>query len=262
MELGLAGKTAFVAAASRGIGRAVATALAREGCTVILTSSDAKRAEEAALANTAETRGAIHPDVCDVRSPTSVAQAAQRALARHGGVDILIANGPGPAPRPALDTSDADLQGALQANFLSGVQLVRAFAPRMKERKFGRILFLASTTAKEPDEGMCLSNVARAATLAYSKTLSREVAKDGITVNTILTGSVLTQRTVDLLSRDASGSGQSLDEALRHAAASVPVGRIASPEEFAQVIAFLASPRAGFINGVAFPLDGGWMRGV
>lgn len=255
MDLQLADKTALVVAASRGIGRAVAEALAREGCRVVVSSSDRSRAEQAAI-----DIGAAGAYVIDVRSQSSVGAGAEAVLADHGAVDVLVTNGPGPPPVSAATVADALLADALQANLLSAVQLSRAFLPGMIERGFGRIINLTSTTAKEPDEEMVLSNVTRAGVVAYGKTLSREVARHGITVNSVLTGSVLTQRTEDLIRRDADAAGRPYDELLREAAESVPAGYISTPAQFAPAVAFLASPLAAYVNGVVLAIDGGYMR--
>lgn len=258
MDLELSDKTALVLAASRGIGRAVAEALAREGCHVLVSSSDRSRVEQAS----AEIDGRVDGYVIDVRSAAGVEEAARTILAEHGRVDVLVTNGPGPPPGSAACVSDEQLVDALQANLLSVVQLSRAFLPAMIENGFGRIINLASSTAKEPDEDMVLSNVTRAGVVAYGKTLSREVARHGVTVNSILTGSVLTQRSDDLMRREADAAGVSYDELLREAAASIPAGYIATPEQFVPAIVFLASPLAAYVNGVALAIDGGYMRSV
>jgi 3-oxoacyl-[acyl-carrier protein] reductase len=258
MDLQLADKTALVLAASRGIGRAVAAALAREGCTVLIASSDRDRIEQAR----GEIGGRVEAYVIDVRSSGSIAAGAEEILGRHGRVDVLVTNGPGPPPGPAATVSDEDLAAALQANLLSAIQLSRAFLPAMIESGFGRIVNLASSTAREPDEDMVLSNVARAGVLAYAKTLSREVAAHGITVNSILTGSVLTARTEDLTRREAEQAGVAYEQLLEEAAASVPAGYIATPEQFVPAIVFLASPLAQYVNGVALAVDGGYMRSL
>lgn len=225
---------------------------------MVVSSSHRERVERAAD----EIGDPAEPLVLDVRDPESVEAGAREVLARHGGVDILVTNGPGPPPGPAATLSDADLAAALQANFLSAVQLTRAFLPGMVERGFGRIVNLTSTTAKEPDEGMVLSNVARAAVLAYAKTLSREVASHGVTVNSILTGSVLTARSEDLMRREADEAGMSYEQLLEEAAASIPAGYISTPEQFVPTIVFLCSGAAAYVNGVALAIDGGWMRSL
>lgn len=262
MDLELAGKRAVVASASRGIGKAVALALAYEGCTVTITSSNKGHLVKTAGEVAAATGVGVDCEVLDARDPESVEQACARILDRHAGIDILVTNGPGPAPMPALGIARDALTQALQTNLVSTVQMCGAFLPGMMDRRFGRIINLVSSTAKEPDPGLVLSNVARAGVLAYAKTLSREVAAHGVTVNSILTGGVMTDRTVDLIRRDAQAQGRKYDDVLREAAAAIPIGRIATPEEFAHAIVFLASARAGYVTGVGLPIDGGFMRGL
>lgn len=245
-------------ASSRGIGRGVAEALAREGCHVLISSSDAGRVGEAR----AQIEGRVDAYVIDVRSAESVAAGARAILEHHGGVDILVTNGPGPPPGPALAVEDDALASALQANLLSVIQLCRLFVPGMIEQGFGRIVNLTSTTAKEPDEGLVLSNVTRAGVVAYGKTLAREVARHGITVNSILTGSVLTARNENLMRADAEGAGVPYEELLERAAASIPAGYISTPEQFAPAVVFLASQQAAYVNGVALAVDGGIMRSL
>ena len=184
-------------------------------------------------------------------------------LDAHPVIDILVTNAPGPATGPAADLAPNQLDAALQTNVGSVVQLCRRCLPGMRERGFGRIINIGSSTGREPDPNMALSNLTRAAVMAYAKTLSREVAKDGITVNTILTGGVLSERTVSLLEGDAKAAGKDMDTFLKEIGEQIfPVGYIATPEQFAPMIAFLASPLSGFVNGVNLPVDGGLMRAV
>lgn len=262
MDLQLDGKRSFVAAASRGIGRGIAQGLAAEGSEVVIVSSDRDRIQEAADEIQKETGAPVHPYVMDLGSREAIASTTDAILDEHGGIDVLVTNAPGPRPGEALGFSDKDLQEALNMNFLSVVRLCNAFVPGMANRGFGRVINLTSTTAKEPDEGMVLSNTARAAVLAYAKTLSREVADRGVTVNSILTGSVLTQRTWDLLEQEHPGSEKDPEEVLEESAATIPVNHYASPEEFARAVVFLASPMASYVNGASLPVDGGWMRAL
>ena len=184
-------------------------------------------------------------------------------LDAHPVIDILVTNAPGPATGPAAEIAPDQLDAALQTNLGSVVQLCRRCLPGMRDRGFGRIINIGSSTGREPDPNMALSNLTRAAVMAYAKTLSREVAKDGITVNTILTGGVLSERTVSLLEGDAKAAGTDMDTFLKEIGEQVfPVGYIATPEQFAPMIAFLASPLSGFVNGVNLPVDGGLMRAL
>lgn len=258
----LSDKTALVVAASKGIGKGVALALARERCRVILTSSNADNLRAAKEELERESGTPVDVERMDVTSRASVADACAKILGRHGRVDILVTNGPGPALVPAATLSVDELMRAIESILVTPITLCTTFLPGMIANDFGRIIVLASSTAREPDSDLVLSNVARAGLVAYAKTLSREVAKYGITVNSILTGGVLTERSADLMRRDAERSGISYEEVVARASSQIPVGYIATPAQFAHAIAFLASPRSMYVNGVSLPLDGGAMRAI
>jgi 3-oxoacyl-[acyl-carrier protein] reductase len=262
VNLQMDGKTALVLSASRGIGHGVATTLARSGCRVVVASSSADRIEAAAAAIRKETGGDITAEVIDLADPVAARQATDEVVLRHGPFSILVVNGPGPKVVDAASATVADIRAALDIGVSAPVAVCQAVLPGMVEAGYGRIIVLASTTAKEPDEGMVLSNLTRAALAAYAKTLSREVGKQGVTVNTVLTGSVLSERSESQLRAEAESVGQPYEDFLREVEDSIPVGRIASTDEFAQAIAFLASPLSSYVTGAAIPVDGGWMRGV
>lgn len=257
----LEGKTALVTAASKGIGFGIAAGLKAAGCHVIATSSNLRNLEVARGRLDAMTGGSCETVILDVRDPASAHREAAK-LATLRDIDILVTNGPGPQPCSADTVTDEALWEALNVTLFSAISLCRAVLPGMKTRKYGRIVLLASSTALEPDEGFVLSNVARASVVAYAKTLSREVARNGITVNSVLTASVLTDRTDELLKLAAASSGVSIDTLTKQAHASIPVGYIATPQEFAPAIVFLASPAAAYVNGVSLPIDGGYMRAL
>jgi 3-oxoacyl-[acyl-carrier protein] reductase len=262
MDLKLKGMAALATAASKGIGAAAALALAREGVRVVITSSSRDNLA-AARARIREATGAdVTTHVIDVTDPEAVEVKATAIVEEMGGIDILVANGPGPKPIAAVDADVPALRAALDTNLVSVLALTRAVLPGMTARKFGRIIALASTTGREPDAGLVLSNVARAGVLAYIKTLSREVAKHGITANTILTGGVLTERTETLLRGAAAADGSSYEKTLAQAVATIPSGYIATPEQFVPMLVFLASPLSEYVNGVNLPVDGGFMRAI
>lgn len=263
MNLQLADKTALITSASKGIGKGVAKALSAEGCNVIITSSDPDNLAAAAAEIFAETGNKIDTHVLDARDGAAVESACAAILAAHPRIDILVPNAPGPSTGPAAELDPKALTQALQVNLGSVVQLCRHFLPGMRERGFGRIINIGSSTGREPDPNMALSNLTRAAVMAYAKTLSREVAIDGVTVNTILTGGVLSERTVTLLEGDAKAAGKGSDEFLKEIGEQIfPVGYIATPEQFAPTVVFLASPLSAYVNGVNLPVDGGLMRAL
>lgn len=262
MELTLKGKSALVSAASKGIGFGVAEALAQAGCNVLITGSHRERLEAAAVRLRERFAVRIEARVLDMRDPGAIATRLQEVTSGFARIDIVVINGPGPKPTEAAALDAGTLQDALDTMLKSPVELCRALLPSMIEARFGRIIFLASSTAKEPDEGMVLSNVARAAVISYAKTLSREVGKWGITVNSVLTGSVLTERTDELLKFEAETAGLPRDRFLEEAAKSIPAGYICTPAEFARPVLFLCSPEAAYVNGVSLPVDGGYMRAL
>ena len=258
MNLGLDGKVALVCGASRGIGRAIAEELAAEGASLALCSRDAET-----LGATAE---AIGPDVLGVPADLSVpgepTRVAEAALERFGRVDVLVANtgGPPAGTHDTLTLEDWDRATALLLR--STVELAAAVLPGMKERGWGRILAVTSVAVKQPVDNLMLSNSLRAAVTGFVATLAREVAPDGITVNTVLPGYTATERVTELNKANAEREGVDPAEIQARLEASIPMGRLAEPEEFAALAVFLASERAGYITGGAFAVDGGWLRGL
>jgi 3-oxoacyl-[acyl-carrier protein] reductase len=258
VNLGLDDKVALVCGASRGLGRAIAEELASEGASVAVCSRDAER-----LAATAAEIGpdvlAVPADLAQPGEPTRVVRAAEE---RFGRVDILVTNtgGPPAGTHDTLTLEDWDRATALLLR--SAVELVTAALPGMKERGWGRILAVTSVAVKQPVDNLILSNSLRAAVSGYAKTLAREVAKDGITVNTILPGYTATERVIELNQADAEREGVDVEEVQARLEASIPMGRLAEPEEFAALAVFLASERAGYITGGSFAVDGGWLRGL
>lgn len=262
MDLQLRSKTALVLAASKGIGKGAAIALAREGCKVTIASSN----PENLAAAQADIRGICGVTVAtqrmDLSSEASVAQACGEVLKANGHIDILFANGPGPKPTEAASVDSEAFRQALQINLLSTVQICGQLLPAMIQNKFGRIINLSSSVAAEPDEGMVLSAATRAGLLAYCKTLSREVGRHGVTVNSLLTGSVLTDRASSLMAMEAAAAKVSVDAYVSEAGKTIPAGYISTPEQFSHVVAFLASPLSMYITGTSIPVDGGYMRAI
>ena len=258
MNLGLGDKVALVCGASRGLGRAIADELAAEGASLALCSRDAD-----ALGATA---AGIGPDVmavpADLAVPGEPTRVVEAAVERFGRLDVLVANtgGPPAGTHDTLTLEDWDRATALLLR--STVELADAALPGMKDRGWGRILAVTSVAVKQPVDNLILSNSLRAAVTGYAKTLAREVAPHGITVNTILPGYTATERIAELNRANAEREGVDPAEIQARLEASIPLGRLAEPEEFAALAAFLASERAGYITGGAFAVDGGWLRGL
>jgi 3-oxoacyl-[acyl-carrier protein] reductase len=248
MELGIEGRTALVMGASRGIGRAIAEALAREGAKVVLASRSADDIEVAVNEIGGEAVG-IAADSGDLdRMAALPGEVAERV----GPVEILVANTGGPPLGGALDNDLDQWEDAYRTLVLSPRVLCEAVVPGMRERGWGRIVNVASTSIREPIPHLTLSNAHRMAALGFLKTLAGEVAGDGITVNTVATGRFATDRL-------ASNFG-SWEEMERSAPEGVPAGRLGDPNEYGDLVAFLASERAGYVTGAVIPLEGGLLR--
>jgi 3-oxoacyl-[acyl-carrier protein] reductase len=258
VNLGLDDKVALVCGASRGLGRAIADELAAEGASLALCSRDAERLAAAAAEIGREVL-AVPADLAVPGEPTRVVEAT---LERFGRLDVLVANtgGPPAGTHDTLSLEDWDRATALLLR--STVELATAALPSMKERGWGRILAVTSVAVKQPVDNLILSNSLRAAVTGFAATLAREVAAYGITVNTILPGYTATERVTELNLANAEREGVDPAEIQARLEASIPLGRLAEPEEFAALAAFLASERAGYITGGAFAVDGGWLRGL
>jgi 3-oxoacyl-[acyl-carrier protein] reductase len=249
MDLGLQGRTALVTGASKGIGRAIAAALAAEGACVAVSSSSKERIEQ-----TAAEIGAT-PLVFDSDRPQDAERLVADVTAQLGPVDILVCNTGGPPAGPdPLAFPDADWEAAHRSLVLTPLALIRAVLPSMRERRWGRILQVASTSVREPLPNIAISNVERSGAVALFATLARKHAADGITFNTLLPGQILTDRLVALYGGE--------EEARRGAAELIPAGRPGKPEEMGAAAAFLCSEQAAYITGVALPVDGGLLHGV
>ncbi len=263
MNLGLQGKTAIVAASSRGIGKAVAHAFAQEGANVVMFA----RNERAVIAAAAEVSrsaagGQIAGFAADVTAPLDVIRVVDITVARFGGVDLLFNNAAGPKPGLFEELSDHDWEAAFQLNLMSAVRLTRACLPSMRRRGWGRIITNTSSAVKQPHATLMLSNSIRSATVAWAKTLADQVASDGITVNTLAPGSVDTDN-LRMVSADAARrQGCGVDDVRRANLAAIPIGRYGLPEEIGAVAAFLASEQAAYITGVTLLVDGGRFRGL
>lgn len=264
MDLGLRGRTAIVAAASKGLGRAVATALAREGANTAIFSRDPAAIDAAAreIEQVASHGAQVLALAADVTDPATAERVVQATVERFGGVDILYNNAGGPKPGYFDDLSDADWERAFELNLLSAVRLTRAALPYMRQKGWGRIITGTSSSVRQPIENLMLSNSVRSATTAWAKTLSDQLARDGITVNCIAPGRIKTERLVQLDEDAARRQGRSFEEVTAERLAAIPAGRYGEPEEFGAAAAFLASEPARYITGITLLVDGGQFRGT
>ena len=258
MDLGLSGRVALVTAASKGMGKASAMGLAAEGAKVVMcarTESDLKTAAEEIRA---KTRAEVLAIPADVTKKDDVTALVDRALKTFGQIDILVANAGGPPRGYFEDMTDEQWQGAFDVSLLSVVRLVRGVLPSMTARRWGRILTIQSVSVKQPIPELLLSNAVRPGVAGMMKTLAGQLGKDGITVNTVCPGKIMTDRFLG----GQKISGLSREEYLARAVEDVPVGRVGTPEEFANMIVFLASERASYVTGVSVQVDGGLVRGL
>lgn len=262
MELGLQGKAALVCGASSGLGYAVAEALAREGARVVINARTPSDLRVAAETLAEDTGGEIVPLPADVSVPADAEGLVRDTVKAFGRLDIVVANAGGPPPGPFLSHDHAAWVRALETNFLSTVSLFRAALPGMLERKWGRLLVVASLSALEPIPGLILSSAARAGVLGLVKGLADEVAPHGVTVNALCPGMFDTMRVAKLLEARAAGAGSSTEAERVKSLRGIPVGRFGKPGEFAALASYLASERAGFVTGQAIRIDGGQGRTV
>ncbi|OHD68537.1 MAG: hypothetical protein A2W19_12145 [Spirochaetes bacterium RBG_16_49_21] len=262
MDLGLKDKIAVVAASSSGLGRAAAEALAQEGARLAICSRDERRIREAGEYLKEKYRAAVFPGVCDVEDRSSVDIFTKEVIKRFGTVHILFTNAGGPPSGTIGNFSAKDFEKALNLNLISAINLIYAFLPCMKDQKWGRIIASTSITVKQPIPTLALSNVSRVGVIAFIKSLSFEVAPFNITANAVAPGYIMTDRIVQIAADKAKNENRSFDDAVSDLEKSIPLGRIGRPDEFGSLVAFLASERAGYINGETILIDGGAYRGL
>jgi 3-oxoacyl-[acyl-carrier protein] reductase len=258
MDLGLKGKVAMVAGASRGLGFAVARALAAEGAQVSIASRD----ESAITAAASQIGGHVLAAAVDVKSGAAIQQWTERTIQQFGGVDLLFTNSGGPPAGEALSFDDAAWQEAIDLLLFSTLRMVRAAVPSMTARGGGAILMSTSSSVKEPIANLGLSTVVRASVSALAKTLAIELAPAKIRVNQIIPGRLDTDRVRHLDQVNAKKQGISAEDARRKAMAVIPMGRYGDPDEFGRVGAFLLSDAAAYMTGATVQVDGGLVRSV
>ena len=262
MDLGLKDKVAMVAGASRGLGFAVAHALAAEGAYVSISSRNA----DAIAAATAKLRAAgstkVFGAVADVRSDEAIRAWQAQTIAEFGGVDLLFVNAGGPPAGPTLSFEDETWKGVFETLVLSAIRLVRAAVPSMQSRGGGAIVVSTSTAVKEPVPNLALSNVVRASVGALAKTLANELAADHIRVNHLLPGRIETDRIRELDGIRASNTGSTPEAVRATLEKAIPLGRYGQPDEFAAAALFLLSGASSYITGASLQVDGGMVKSV
>jgi 3-oxoacyl-[acyl-carrier protein] reductase len=259
MNLDLHGKAALVCGGSSGIGLACAAELAGLGASVTLAARDASRLATAVASIPATRPGQTHATlVLDTSDAAKALEAVKADLAsRGGGYHVLVNNSGGPPGGAMADATAAQLRTAFESLLVSAHVITQALVPGMKAAGYGRIINISSTSAKQPIAGLGLSNAVRAAVSNWGKSLSQELGRHGITVNSVLPGYTETDRLAELFKANSVKTGQSVDAIMAEAVASIPAGRLGAAAEIAAAVAFLASPAAAYVNGVQLPVDGG-----
>ncbi len=262
MDLGIRDKIAFVAAASRGLGKAAAVSLSAEGVRLAICSRDRESITETAKEISLLTGGEVLPLAGDVRSPSDIESMVAATVQRFGSIDILVNNAGGP-PTGGIDTlTDADWNNAHELTLMSVVRMIRAVLPQMERRQWGRIITIVSLAAKQPVNDLLLSSSIRPGILGMSKVLANRYGNKNITVNTVCPGYILTDRQREIGESRSKKEQITFDEFLTETTRNIPAGRMGTPAEVGDVITFLASEKAGFINGANILVDGGQAKGI
>ncbi|MFC4303239.1 SDR family oxidoreductase [Cohnella boryungensis] len=262
MDLMLSGKSVFVAAASKGLGKAVALQYAREGARLTIASRSLERLAQARDEIKAETGVEAALLQMDASAGEDIRNAIRTAAAASDGLDVLITNAGGPKGGFFSDMADEDWLGGFELNLLSTIRMIREALPFMKTAGEGRIVNLTSTSIKQPIDGLILSNVFRSGVNALTKSLATELAKDGILVNTVAPGRIGTDRIAELDGKRALEQGRAVEDIQAEAAKQIPLGRMGTPEEFARHVVFYGSFANTYVTGQSLLVDGGMVKSI
>ena len=261
MQTGLTGKVALVCAASRGLGKAAARGLAAEGARVAMCARHMPTLQAAAAEIQSETGAEVLAIAADLSRRSDIARLVDQTVQHFGGLDILVTNSGGPKAGLFSATTESDWRDAIDLVLLSTVLLCMEAVPHMR-RAGGRIINITSISAKQPIAGLMLSNALRPAVTGFSKTLANELARDGILVNCVAPGYTRTDRVIELAEATAAREGVLVEAVEKRTVQNIPLGRMAEPSEFADLVVFLASDRGRYITGTTIPVDGGYLRGL
>ncbi len=263
MDMNVQGKTVIVTAASKGLGKATALEFAREGANVLISSRNQEELEAAVTEIKGESgNNYVDYAVCDITKPEDIKALVEKAVKWNGTVDVLINNAGGPPAGTFEKFADEDWQKAFELNLLSFIRTIREVLPYMKKQQSGRIVNFASSSIKQSLDNLILSNTFRAGIVGLAKSLSQELAGDGILINTLGPGRIATDRVAQLDQIRADKTGVPVEELKAQTEASIPIGRYGKPEEFAKVAVFLASESNSYVTGQAFVVDGGMVKAL
>jgi len=262
LDLGLKNRVAIVTGSSRGIGKAIAYGLAEEGAKVTICARNEDALTEAAKEIASHTKAEVLPLRADLKNRKDSTSLVQGTVERFGRLDILVNNTGGPPPSLFLETSEEDWRSAVDSLLMSVIDCCSEAIPHMKEHKWGRIINMTSFAAKQPAERLILSNALRAGVLGLTKTLSNELGEYGILVNAVCPGWTLTRRVEELARTTGEKTGKTYEAVIAEWASSIPLRRLARPEEIANLVVFLASERASYITGAVVQVDGGYIKSL
>ncbi len=262
MDLGLKNKVGIVLASSKGLGKASALALAREGCNLALCARGGEALKNTADEIRKETGVAVFTRQLDVQNREMMRGFIQEVLEEYGAIHVLVTNSGGPPPGTSRSLGDEEWDEAVHSTLMVAINWSRAISPQMVKQEWGRIVHITSISVKQPIDGLILSNTMRVGVVGYAKSVSRELAPHNILVNTVCPGSYHTDRLKSLAETRAKAVGSTAEEAFKHMAADIPLGRIGDPQEMGDVVAFLASERASYLTGATIQVDGGVYRGM
>jgi 3-oxoacyl-[acyl-carrier protein] reductase len=262
MDLGLKGKVAIVAGASMGLGKAAAMELSREGAKIAIGALDDPYLNETVEMIRKETGGEVLSLPTDVSDAEQAKGFVRKAIAHYGTADILVNNAGGPPAADFLDIDETLWEKGFRLNLLSTILMTREVIPVLKAKRWGRIINMTSISVKQPINGLILSNTVRSGVIGLAKTLSTELAPFNVTVNNICPGYTMTERVRKLAIATAEKEGVTPEAVIGRWESEIPMGRLGTPEEFAALVAFIASERSGYITGAAIQIDGGWYKGV